>query len=233
MENAQPEMTKARVTTYDFLMAQNILGKFNILLSNDEIFRIIQEKNDVNYLLICSPIENIYNQMIFAQIKSYELFVQKRMMDYVLGTAPTPEAIESAEGGDIQYPEAFMNLQKHFGEIQARLLELDNLLLKLVSETNQFIKRYVTKNIVSGNQNAYEIPQELKNNISIFEAQAQEMRVTLLATRDEWKSFASNVCKTLSELGGYFVEEDIDLAQRAEINFFQQLGVLGTEKNAI
>jgi hypothetical protein len=233
MQSAQPQMTKPRVTTYDFLMAQNILGKFRILLSNDEILRVIQEKNDVNYLLICSPIENIYNQMIFSQIKSYELFVQKRMMDYVLGTAPTPESIESAEGADIHYPEAFSNLQAQFNEIQARLLALDNIMLKLVSETNDYIKKYVTKNIVKGSQNSSEISQELKDNITMFETKAQDMRATLLVTRDEWKAFASGVCKTLSELGGYFVEEEVDLAQRAEINFFRQLGVPSTEKNAI
>ena len=69
MDNLQTQsMSNAntrRITTYDFLMAQNVLGKFNIHLSNDEIFKVIQEKNDVNYLLICSPIENIYNEIIF------------------------------------------------------------------------------------------------------------------------------------------------------------------------
>lgn len=237
MDNLQTQsMSNAntrRLTTYDFLMAQNVLGKFNIHLSNDEIFKVIQEKNDVNYLLICAPIENIYNQMIFSQIKSYELFVQKRMIDYVIGTAPTPDAVQNAEGADISYPEVFVHLQERFQTIQAQLLDLDNQILQKIGETNSYIKKFVMKNIVKGIKLDDDMIPELQNKIQEFVSHSQELRTLLLSTREEWKLFAGEVCKTLSELGGYYVEEDEDLAQRAELSFFRQLGVSETEKNAI
>lgn len=221
---AQDVSGDKKTSTYNFLIAQNILTKFNLHLKNEEILKILREKNDIYYCILRAPTENIFNQMIFSQIKSYELFIQKRMLDYLIKTAPSLNDMEAKEGLEPQLPEVYRDLQTEFQTLQKNLLELDNELLKLVSRTNSYIHKVIVQRATLGVLYDRRISPELEETSSMLEHQSKELRHKILGVRQEWNLFAKRICKTLSELGGYYIEEDTDLSQRAEIDFFRDLG---------
>lgn len=232
MQNGMPEAAHAaqdmslvkNTPTYDFLMAQNILSKFNIHLQNNEILKILKEKNDIYFCILRAPTENVFNQIIFSQIKSYELFTQKRMLDFVIKTAPSTNDLEGREGIEPELPEVFNHLQNEFQRLQKKLIELDNQLLKQVSLTNAYLQKFLMQRASLGVVFDRKIPADLEEKVHELQDQAREMRGLIISIREEWSLFAKMVCKSLSELGGYYIDEETDQLQRSEIDFFRDLG---------
>lgn len=84
-------------STYGLLTAERVLLQFQVRLSHDALISIVKTTNSLYHLLLKIPTQNIFNGIILQQARDYQIFAQKKMIDYLIsGEAEKTEDMPGA-----------------------------------------------------------------------------------------------------------------------------------------
>ena len=70
--------------------------KLKIKVDPRDLIKAMQDDTSVYHVICLAPIQDMYNGIILAQIKSYQVFIQKRLIDGYVSSAPTISEVEAS-----------------------------------------------------------------------------------------------------------------------------------------
>ena len=147
MQNQQ-QTVEQDLGSYSYLIAENILNKFNLKLSTADIEKAFKDKNSPYFNLLKVPMLNCLNGMVYEQCDTYKLFCQKRLTDYALNVNPSEDQLKQSEGA-FSLPESIMMLGDELVANQAKLRELEIDYYEILAKTQSYLINYVKKQIIS------------------------------------------------------------------------------------
>lgn len=206
--------------TYNLMITKNILAKLGIYISSQDLFVELEMHNSPYRELCQVPMMHIFNNLILAQIKSYQEFIQKRLIDYFVQNNPTQEELELL-GKEQNISEAVLNSKERYLNMKKATQLVEQRLMDNISASQAFLKGVVKK------QNMFfegEVSKEFHQKVDGFKEYANELQLSLVTEKNHWREFSTNVCMLLSELGNFRITEIEDIEQRAELQFLQNLG---------
>ena len=209
--------------TYSFLIAENILNKFNLKLSASEIEKAFKNQDSMYFHLLKVPMINCLNGMIYEQCESYKLFCQKRLTDYALNVNPTEEQIKQS-GGEFSLPSSITLLSEELVVLQTRLRDLQIDYYEVLSKTQSYLIQYVKKQIIGMGSFIGNYDDAFFQEMSSFEQRALVVQKNLIEHRNEWHDFSISVTKVIADLASFTLEPEIDIEQRSALNFLRNLG---------
>lgn len=211
-------MEQKKYSSYAFFIAKSVLRKFNVNLDFKQFQKEFENKESV-YAVICqAPITNLLNSLINAQIKSYEKFIQKRLIDYYILNSNKGEDEESGD-----HPEIIQDLNQRFSETHQSFCVIEQKLYDCIANTNQKLGAYARSQIIKFAYLVDPIEESIKEQISELIIEAANVKEQLIANRQLWRDFAIEVSSVISSVGLYKVDDFEDLEQRAELDFLDTL----------
>lgn len=218
------KQTNMMNSTYKLLIAETVLGQFGISIDSKTLLEELQNPQSVYSKIIYPPTLNILNQLISAQITSYQHFVQKKLVDYYTQYAAMEEGLEE-EDVELMHSEAIQQMKQSFLHEKKASSYTEQKLLDEVAMTNQIIYTFLQKQAISARGlqqlNLLEFDEKILPSIQ----NALELRQQLIELRKKWHDFATDFIEKLSHVISFQMDEITDLELRSELRFFQELGV--------
>jgi hypothetical protein len=212
-------MEQKKYSSYAFLIAKSVLRNFNVNLDLKQFQKEFDNKESVYFILCQAPITNLFNSLIKAQIKSYEKFVQKRLIDYFI--------LNTSQGGDgdiVEHPEIVQELNNRFSEIHQSYRIIEQRLYDCTATTNQKLGAYARGQIIKFGYLIDNIDENMLKTVEDLMIEASAIKGQLIGIRQTWRDFAIQVSSTLLSVGQFKINELEDLEQRAELEFLDGLG---------
>jgi hypothetical protein len=220
-KNTSAEVLKS-FSTYGLLIPQTICSLLKLKVPPKELQKAMLDEQSVYYILCKAPIQNMVNGIILAQIKSYQLFMQKRLIDCYVNTAPTITEAEKMEEEPIINP-TVEEMKETFIQHVETTKPFEQQYFDVIADTSSFLKKFVAKNKDKHGQLQTARP-EFKDKCDAFVEQGKMVEGQLLLERTRWREHAIDIADLIMKIGGFGVDELEDLEQRAELAFFQSFG---------
>lgn len=209
--------------TYAVMIARNILNKFGLYPSTSEIQDAFKNKNSIYHPILIVPMVNTLNGLIFSQIETYKIFCQKRLCDYIIFTNPTDEELAAANGQD-HLPDSFEMIHEEYEHKEKDFINLENKYYKQLSETQSYLNNFIKAVLIRKSSYRPEYDDEFLAINDELNQKSEALKQVLLDNKQLWKDFTIKLSKVIIELGGFFISDEDDLEQRAELIFFEKLG---------
>jgi hypothetical protein len=219
----QEQTVEQSLGSYNFLIAENILNKFNLKLSSADIEKAFKDKNSPYFHLLKVPMLNCLNGMVYEQCETYKLFCQKRLTDFVLNVNPTLDELKES-GGAFSLPESITQLGDELVVHQAHLRELEIDYYEVLAKTQSYLIGYVKKQIISTGTFVGNYDDSFFKEMDSFEQRALSVQKMLVENRESWHEFAISVTKVISDLASFTLPPEVDFEQRSQLNFLRNLG---------
>ena len=88
------------IPTYGAVTAEKILERYDIRLTQEELFHALSNANCVFLRLIQVPLKHVFNGLILQQAKDYQIYAQKQYIDYLISGDVNQE--ESQSGAELE-----------------------------------------------------------------------------------------------------------------------------------
>jgi hypothetical protein len=219
MENAQEHQY---VSSYGLMISKNILARLGLMVSAEELLAQLKSP-DLVYARLCHlPMMHIYNQLIFAQIQSYQTFIQKRLIDYYIQSNQSRD--EASSESEAQHPDAITLLKDEFLTLKEQTKVLEQQLLDMITNSQRYLIQMVQLETMQFGGSFKHFPKDYDERIEAFKLSVSTIRKELIAHRADWRAFSITVSERLSQFG--YVTPDVadDLEQRVELDFIPNLG---------
>ena len=96
----EAEVASHWIPTYGAVTAEKILERYDIRLTQEELFHALSNQNCVFLRLIQVPLKHVFNGLILQQAKDYQTYAQKQYIDYLISGDVDQE--ESQSGGELE-----------------------------------------------------------------------------------------------------------------------------------
>lgn len=206
-------------STYSLLIPQSICSQLKIKVGPRELQKAMEDTSSIYHLICQAPIQDMINGIILAQVKSYQVFLQKRLIDCYVDTAPTVADVENT-GEESPISDAIAEIKDRFLEHVEATKPLEQSHFNLVADTYGFLKKFVNAN--QGRLTSYD--QAFKASVDNFVEQGKILEAQLLSERSNWREHAIEVADSMMKMSLGRIDELQDLEQRAELAFFQSFG---------
>jgi hypothetical protein len=218
------EKRSHRLSSYTLLIAESILRQFNINIDSNTLINELDNKNSVYSVLCQAPMLCIMNDLISAQIKSYQQFIQKKMIDYYANNPPIVDEQGDSSSMSEYYPDTVAVIKQKFLDAQNASKSILQLMYDNSAFINKTIFKYVNQQIIRhGNFEQFNA-DELNGELMPLVEQAEGIKSQLISERANWREMAADYTQNLSAVSIYQMNELEDLELRAELDFFSQLG---------
>jgi len=207
---------KKFLSSYGTMLAETILRSFLSDIDGKEILEGIVNKDSIYFILSQVPLLNIMNELLVAQIKSYEGFVQKKMIDFLVNNPP-------ADNSEASYPEIITEIQTDFQAKQQDSQKLIQAVYDNCAAVNGLIRDFVRKQMTKSGKLTQDGAAEIQAQLLPFATKSEELKTQLIDCKLQWKEVAANSSKDLSYI--YQMNELEDLELRSELNFYRSLGM--------
>lgn len=219
--NEQKEQTdwSGWFSTYGLLTAERILGRYNIHLKHDELFKAVKDTGSIYYQLLRAPLKHVFNGIILNQALDYQTYAQKLFVDYLMsgedakekgspGTA-TREELEQQRLILVETGAAFRKIEvEHkqlIAETQAALIELSrDVTLLLQMEGNNI--------------------REIESILSTYIERAENDGINLRAYRREFYNLILHVTELLKTITDYHIDEAKEAENLSALAFDATIG---------
>lgn len=214
--------TASSISTYRLLIPQSVCSQLRIKVGPNELKAAMQDESSFYHVLCQAPIQVMVNGIILAQIKTYQIFLQKRLVDCYVNTAPTVNEVEIT-GEDLPISESINEMKEHFLQHAESFKPLEQIHFNLIADTYGYLKKFVSAN---QNQQAQKIAfnADFKSKINSFVAEGKMLEAQLLQERLKWREHAIEISDTMMKMGSGRIDDLQELEQRAELAFFQSFG---------
>ena len=216
---AQVNKMVKNFSTYGLLIPQSICSKLKIKVDPRDLIKAVQDDTSVYHVICLAPIQDMYNGIILAQIKSYQVFIQKRLIDGYVSSAPTISEVEAS--GQEPAENETMNLMKDdFLQHIEATKPIEQAHYDLIADSYGALRRYVATN-----KGQLKIcTPKLRSTIDNFLEQGKILETQLIELRLKWREHAIEVSDYIMKMGSGRIDDLHDLEQRAELDFLQSFG---------
>lgn len=208
-------------STYTLLIAETVLGQYEIHLNSQKLLEEIQNPNSIYSIIIQAPSLNILNQLIFSQILSYQHYIQKKFIDYFTKYATLDE--NDNEEAPV-HSETIQELKNTFILEKNASREVEQNLFDQIAYVNQIILSMIYHQSLLPKALDNIDKHKLVEKITPCVENAKILRQTLIELRAKWKNFATDFTERFAGAVLFQTDELTDLELRAELEFFQDLG---------
>jgi hypothetical protein len=209
-------------STYTLLIPQSICSQLRIKISPKDLLVAMQDSHSIYQLICQAPLQNMINGVILAQIKTYQVFLQKRLIDCYVNAAPTATELENT-GEEPAVSDNVTEIKDQFLKHVEDTKPIEQSHFNLVADTYGFLKKFVSAHQdAQGRFKAY--GNDFKIKVDDFLAQGKILEAKLLEERINWREHAIEVSDAMMKMGTGRIDELEDLEQRAELAFFQRFG---------
>lgn len=211
-------------SSYMLLIAETVLGQFDLFIDPQILLEELKNPLSTYSLIIQTPTFNILNQLILAQVISYQHFVQKKLIDYYARSASQNELVED-ECGDSFYPETIQLMKQSCLEKIKSSAGIEQNLLDILAKTNQITFEFLKKQTIGVVALQALDNESFNQKMKPCLESAKLLREQLLQLREEWRAYAIDFNQKFSSVMPFGVDELTDLELRSELDFFQNLGL--------
>jgi hypothetical protein len=219
----QAQTVEQRLGSYNFLIAENILNKFNLKLSTTEVEKAFTDKNSPFFNLLKVPMLNCFNGIIFEQCETYKEFCQKRLIDYALNVNPSEDELVQS-GGNFSLPASITQLGDELNARQTGLRDIEINYYEVLTKTQAYLIGFVKKQIISTGTFVGKYDEHFFAEMDSLEQRALSVQKNLIENRESWHEFSITVTKVIADLASYTLPPEVDIEQRSQLNFLRNLG---------
>jgi hypothetical protein len=129
-------------STYGFITAERILGKYQIILAHDELLKAIKSPASFYHRLLQIPLKNVLTGIVLQQANDYHVYAQKLFIDYLLSGESSKE--EGAQGASTRenMEEERQGLVALGEEFHQKKIDHDTLISQSQAKLIQFCKQW-------------------------------------------------------------------------------------------
>ena len=210
------------ISTYRLLIPQSVCSQLKIKVGPNELKAAMQDESSFYHVVCQAPIQLMINGIILAQIKTYQIFLQKRLIDCYVNTAPTVNEVEIT-GEDPPINESINEMKERFLQHAESFKPLEQSHFNLIADTYGYLKKFI-----SAHQNQQEqtkaFDADFKSKINAFVTEGKILEAQLIKERLKWREHAIEISDTMMKMGSGRIDDIQELEQRAELAFFQSFG---------
>jgi len=191
MAKASPEW----MSTYGLLTVRRLLERFQVLLSPDEITKIVKDESSDYHYLLAVPLKNVYCGIIYEQCMDYQLYAQKMIIDYKLANKeakPVDGEEQQASNMDLSVSETIDDLKALIEELKA----LKEQHYACIAESQAFLLE------ASSNGQTF----KTSNEILLFNERAEEGIFALKTMRSRFRELILSLTELLLIIPEYFLD---------------------------
>ena len=210
------------ISTYRLLIPQSVCSQLKIKVGPNELKAAMQDESSFYHVVCQAPIQLMINGIILAQIKTYQIFLQKRLIDCYVNTAPTVNEVEIT-GEDPPINESINEMKEQFLQHAESFKPLEQSHFNLIADTYGYLKKFISAH---QNQQAQTkaFDADFKSKIDAFVAEGKILEAQLIQERLKWREHAIEISDTMMKMGSGRIDDIQELEQRAELAFLQSFG---------
>ena len=218
-----PQPSSDKIThyfsTYGLLIPLSICSKLKMKVDPKAFMTAMEDETSVYHQMCLAPLELMRNGIVLAQIKSYQVFIQKLIIDCYVKDAPTISEVE-ASGKEPPENARINQMKEEFLQHIETSKVLEQAHYNLIADSYGTLRRIVESN--KGTLTS--CPPKLKSSIDDFIDQGKCMETQLIGERFKWRERAIEVSDFMMKMGSGRIDDLQELEHRAELNFLQNFG---------
>lgn len=226
MQESQPlseELENSKIGTYEKMISNQILNQIGLSLNPNEIQKGLEDKSSRFYSVLRVPMALSLNALILAQIKTYKLFCQKKIADYLILTNPSQMEQQQQDFEDF-IPKDILEFKSQLLEKQQELRNKEQLFYDDLALSQATLKKEVRQQIIEFGEFVGNFNELTTQKLSEISARAAEQKSELIETRRTWKNLAALIASILADKGVVLYTGDQEYQQIMDLNFLQNLG---------
>jgi hypothetical protein len=224
----KPDKKPEWFSTYAILTAERILERFHIQLSHQELTDILKNPESPYYHLLSVPLKNIFNGILMTQVHDYQVYAQKILIDYKLGSPDSGDddntsGTHAQEELEVKYVE----LIEYGAELEERKQQHQELISEsqawLIKETQN--KQNLTEKFKNFHQNT-----ELSEQMAAFGKRVENQMMELQNLRTMFRELILDINNLLVVVPDYFIDTDDMAKKREALDFNPELSDFSTSE---
>ena len=203
MQESQPlseELENSKIGTYEKMISNQILNQIGLSLNPNEIQKGLEDKSSRFYSVLRVPMALSLNALILAQIKTYKLFCQKKIADYLILTNPSQMEQQQQDFEDF-IPKDILEFKSQLLEKQQELRNKEQLFYDDLALSQATLKKEVRQQIIEFGEFVGNFNELTTQKLSEISARAAEQKSELIETRRTWKNLAALIASILADKG--------------------------------